>query len=121
MSSAFVILIHSGNGPTHYDLMIRQDQALATWQLDLSPADLLPGQALTARRLQDHRLEYLDYEGPVSRQRGEVRRLDRGPCRLLDCHPTAWRVQLEGPVVRGLFQLEPSALPDGHWALTRLE
>ncbi len=121
MSSAFVILIHSGNGPTHYDLMIRQDQALATWRLEQSPADLPPGEALPARRIQDHRLEYLDYEGPVSRQRGEVRRLDRGPCRLLECHPTAWRVRLEGRVVCGVFQLEPSAPADDLWTLKRLE
>lgn len=121
MSSAFVILIHSGSGPTHYDLMIRQDQALASWRLDDAPCDLQPGQALPAIRIQDHRLEYLDYEGPVSRQRGEVRRLDRGPCRLLDCHPTQYQVQLEGAIVRGAFRLEQVGPANDAWTFTRLE
>ena len=121
MSSAFVILIHSGSGPTHYDLMIRQDQALASWRLDQAPRDLQPGQALPARRIQDHRLEYLDYEGPVSRRRGEVQRLDRGPCRLLNCYLTQWQVQLEGAILRGVFRLERVGPAQDDWTLTRLE
>ena len=120
MSIDFVILIHSGAGPAHYDLMIRQDQALASWRLEEDPQALGPGQSMPAWRIHDHRLDYLDYQGPLSRGRGEVRRLDRGPCGLLACHPTAWEVQLEGAILRGHYRLEPPEPPEGPWTLLRL-
>jgi hypothetical protein len=47
-----------------------------TWSLPK-----LPAQGVTepeAIRLPDHRLAYLDYEGPVSGDRGQVKRIDRG-------------------------------------------
>ena len=51
-----------------------------------------PG-AWTGTRLPDHRAHYLDYEGPVLGNRGEVRRLWRCMCRLLD--ESATRVVVE--------------------------
>lgn len=38
------------------------------------------GFGFAARRLPDHRSQYLDYEGPISGNRGEVRRLLAGTC-----------------------------------------
>jgi hypothetical protein len=65
---------HSGRG-SHYDLMLQVHDKLFTWALpDLPRADL----QTTATRLPDHRLAYLDYEGPISGGRGEVRRVDSG-------------------------------------------
>lgn len=48
-----------------------------TQQLDLLPA----GSRTTAQRLDDHRRRYLQYEGPVSGNRGTVSRLAAGTIR----------------------------------------
>ncbi|MFP4054547.1 MAG: hypothetical protein ACLFV7_11870 [Phycisphaerae bacterium] len=70
MQRRFVIQIHSGWGPTHFDLMIEEGDALATWQLDRCPWDARD--RFECLRIADHRRAYLDYEGPVSRGRGRV-------------------------------------------------
>lgn len=59
----------------HYDLMIEVGDVLWTWRLDVA---LPPGERLAACRIADHRCAYLDYEGPVSGNRGTVRRVDGG-------------------------------------------
>ena len=83
--SEFVILYHqtpeSAERPDHWDLMIQSGDRLMTWALESSP---VAGRVTAAVRLPDHRLEYLDYEGPLSGGRGEVSRLARGTSRLLD-------------------------------------
>ena len=70
----------------HYDLFVDFDGRgrLAAWRLARSPLDVR--QAIPAERIQDHRREYLEYEGEISGGRGRVRRLDRGVCDWL-CLP----------------------------------
>jgi hypothetical protein len=70
----FVLLEHHWNG-VHWDLMLDAGDALRTWAID---APIVRGVALPARALGDHRRAYLDYEGPVSGDRGWVRRVDSG-------------------------------------------
>ena len=70
----FVILEHRWDG-VHWDVMLESGDALRTWAVD---APIASGVLLPARALADHRLAYLDYEGPISGDRGTVRRLDRG-------------------------------------------
>jgi DNA polymerase Ligase (LigD) len=53
----------------------------------------------------DHRLLYLDYEGPVSGGRGQVRRVDRGTYDLLDDSPSTVEVALHGSRFRGRLHL----------------
>ncbi|MCH2182317.1 MAG: hypothetical protein MK108_09960 [Mariniblastus sp.] len=83
--SEFVILFHqtpeSAERADHWDLMIQSGDSLMTWALESSP---LAGRVMTAVRLADHRLEYLDYQGPLSDDRGVVSRLARGTSRRLD-------------------------------------
>lgn len=70
----FVILEH--NHPIlHWDLMLESDGVLKTWRLMEEPA---AGKHVATEPLADHRVEYLDYEGPVSGDRGEVKRWDAG-------------------------------------------
>lgn len=52
--------------------MLCREGVLWTWRLVRWPR---LGQGLAAERLPDHRVDYLDYEGPVSQNRGNVRRL----------------------------------------------
>lgn len=75
----FVILRHElpEGDPrgSHWDLMFEFAGALRTWAVESEPAS--PGE-IDARRLDDHRLAYLEYEGPVSGGRGTVTRWDAG-------------------------------------------
>ena len=59
--------------------MLETREALATWSL-AEPPDSAP--QVPAWALADHRLAYLDYEGPVSEDRGFVTRWDRGTYQL---------------------------------------
>lgn len=118
MPERFVIHIHSGCGGRHYDLMLADGDALATWQLPRSPAELAAGESIAARRIQPHRTAYLDYEGPVGG--GRVDRLDRGTYERLADEATCRRVRLHGHRLNGPFELRrPDAETDA-WTLRRL-
>jgi DNA polymerase Ligase (LigD) len=75
----FVVLRHEmPAGPragVHWDLMLEQAGVLRTWALAEEPA---AQQEIAAQSLGDHRLDYLEYEGPVSGDRGSVSRWDEG-------------------------------------------
>jgi hypothetical protein len=74
----FAILHHTGYGPAHYDLLLERSprSPLVAFRLPVWP--------ITHRTritpLKDHRREYLEYEGPVSGDRGQVRRVAEGTC-----------------------------------------
>lgn len=70
----FVILKHD-HPFLHWDLMLERDGTLATWRLLHEP---VLQTWLPAERLPDHRIAYLDYEGPVSGDRGVVSRVISG-------------------------------------------
>jgi hypothetical protein len=70
----FVVLEHD-QPELHWDLMLEGDGVLRTWRLGAPPE---PGKTVRATPSFDHRLVYLDYEGPISGGRGCVRRWDRG-------------------------------------------
>jgi len=59
----------------HWDLMFENRDALVTFA---SPALLNENSEFKVDHLADHRLAYLDYEGPISGGRGAVNRLDQG-------------------------------------------
>ncbi|MCE9534099.1 MAG: hypothetical protein K8T89_23720 [Planctomycetes bacterium] len=75
----FVILEHD-HPVLHWDLMLEWGETLRTWRL-AAPPEL--GKAVAAEPSFDHRLIYLDYEGPISGNRGNVRRWEAGSYRLL--------------------------------------
>ncbi len=111
----FVILHHvmppGSTRASHWDWMFERDGVLTTWAVEC-----LPGPAPTeAKQLPDHRLEYLQYEGPIGGGRGNVDRVDEGTY-----EPVAWTadrvvVSLAGHQWRGTatFQrVEPSSSDD---------
>ena len=118
MSGAFVILAHSGQGPTHYDLMLARGDSLATWQLPSPVAEMVTGATVRAKKLPDHRTWYLTYEGPLSGGRGRVRRLDAGTCEHIHAGPDLWLVSLDGLTGRNLLELR--RLTDDDWTARRL-
>jgi hypothetical protein len=95
--------------------MLERDGALMTWSLAELPTSWRtpPGHSfieLEAVRLPDHRPAYLDFEGPVSGDRGHVKRIDRGDYEIVDESPEWLRVRLTGAVAVGEVRL-PIAPP----------
>jgi hypothetical protein len=119
LTGTFVILHHTGHGPEHWDFMLEEAEALATWQCPVNPAVLSPGQAVPCSRLPDHRCAYLTYEGPVSGGRGEVRRVEEGSYQRLVANRQHRRVRLHGRKMTGLVELRKNETSDG-WSLQRI-
>lgn len=110
----FVLLFHdcppSFGKASHWDLMLEHDGALRTWSLAELPSSWRTPQGddvieLEAAQLPDHRLAYLDYEGPVSRDRGQVKCIDRGGYEIVDESPDWLRVRLTGAATIGEVRL----------------
>jgi hypothetical protein len=99
--SRFVLLEHTWNG-VHWDFMLEVGEVLRTWAID-SPIVL--GESLKARALNDHRKFYLDYEGPISGDRGSVRRVDTGTFRVLIWDQDHVRVEVRGSQLVGDIDL----------------
>jgi hypothetical protein len=93
--------------------MFEQGDALRTWALDALPT---ADDSATADQLADHRLAYLDYEGPVSGNRGEVRREDAGEFEVLEDAPERFVVFLRGRTFQGGLKLQRRQ--DGRWIVT---
>ena len=71
----FVILRHDAPQGLHFDLLLEASGVLRTWALPQPPDS---GVEMECEALPDHRMAYLDYEGPVSGGRGTVDRWDWG-------------------------------------------
>jgi len=87
----------------HWDLMLEQGDTLRTWAL---PAEPRAGETVTAEALSDHRLAYLDYEGPVSGDRGWVNRWDSGTFELKHQSDVHLELSLKGNCLQGSLILE---------------
>ncbi len=95
-AARFVILQH--DHPTlHWDFMLDVGATLRTWRLPTIPAN---GDML-AEQIADHRLAYLDYEGPVSGGRGAVQRFDRGTYRVEASSDNSLDIVIMGETIRG--------------------
>ena len=111
---AFVVQKHAARS-LHYDLRLEIGDALASWAVTKGPS-LVPGEKRLAVHVEDHPLDYADFEGQIAKGEyggGEVIVWDRG------------RWQPEGDPVRGLkkghldFTLEGAKLK-GRWHLVRM-
>lgn len=98
----FVILEHD-HPERHWDLMLEAGSVLRTWRLT-SP--LSTGATIAATAVFDHRLLYLDYEGPISGGRGRVVRWERGTYTSPVQGEPSLLVRLEGECLRGVLHLE---------------
>jgi hypothetical protein len=69
-------LNHTGIAEPHFDLMFETapGSPLATWRCHHWP----PSPDEKFQPLGDHRRDYLDYQGPVSNHRGQVRQIASG-------------------------------------------
>jgi hypothetical protein len=115
----FVLLRHevpeAFSRPSHWDLMFEDGDSLLTWAIEQLP---VVGQSLAALQLPPHRLVYLDYEGPVSGNRGTVSRTDRGEFDWQFRTEMEWRVELRGERLRGIMTMLAPSDPHQCWLLT---
>ena len=97
---------------THWDFMLEQEGALRTWALDEAPrADV----EIEALELAVHRVAYLQYEGPVSGDRGSVSRWDEGEFEIVQESADRLELTLAGKQVRGRVQLVRQPQDPLHW------
>ena len=91
----FVILRHDPGGDytrdfenaacqPHWDWMFQSDQVLRTWSTP-PLQDLQQSFAIEAQPLADHRLAYLEFEGEISGNRGQVKRIVSGQYEPVRC------------------------------------
>ncbi|MFN0019319.1 MAG: DNA polymerase ligase N-terminal domain-containing protein [Pirellulaceae bacterium] len=103
----FVILRHEippgYDRGTHFDLMLEMGGVLRTWSLHELP---VIGKVIEAEALPDHRLAYLEYEGPVSGNRGTVSRVEEGEYDMLDETEIRLRYRLVGKLLGGMLTLQ---------------
>lgn len=105
----FVILEHD-HPVLHWDLMLEADNVLETWRLAEPPT----AGEIGATALPNHRLLYLDYEGPIKGDRGTVQKWDAGTyVEESGSRPDARRCFLEGARLRGQIELE--RIDDVQW------
>jgi hypothetical protein len=114
----FVLLEHRWNG-VHWDLMLEatDGRTLHTWAID---APVVSGVDLPARRLPDHRVAYLEYEGAVSGGRGSVRRVDAGEYERVEWTAERVQVRLVGAQLVGLAVLRAVSTGDASGWVFRL-
>ena len=111
----FVIQEHTYSGQMHWDLMLESGPALATWQVAVPPGNW-PGETVTCRKLADHRLDYLTYQGPLSRDRGQVRIKALGHYEPIRIEGDCWQVALAGQTITG--QLDLRLVEGDQWQLS---
>jgi hypothetical protein len=97
----FAILAHDHPSP-HWDLFLEAGPVLRSWRLSV-PLD--PDSPVPAEPAADHRLRYLDYEGPVSDGRGSVTRIDGGSFHWEADEPDRLTVRLAGTRYAGRLSL----------------
>lgn len=93
----FVILTHDWPSP-HWDFLAERNGVLRAWRLLTEP---VAGQDVAAESNFDHRLLYLDYEGPLSGDRGSVSRWDAGTCDWLRTDTECTEIELRGAKLIG--------------------
>lgn len=87
----FVILHHDHPRGIHWDLMLEDGPILATWELPRMPEI---GAEFEVRRLFDHGIHFLEYEGPLSADRGRVVRVAQGEFQTVLRTESRWVVLL---------------------------
>lgn len=111
----FVVLRHESPRGLHWDFMLQRGETLATWALAREPEAGMP---IAAEALPDHRLAYLEYEGPISGGRGTVTRWDWGSFEPVRWDDLQVLIRLSGTRLLGEVRLDRAADPTAEWSFT---
>lgn len=108
----FVILEHDDSQGRHFDFMLETAEGLKTWAIPSAPQVNVE---IPCVMLPDHRRLYLDYEGPVSGDRGTVRQWAGGVYDLERQNDAEWIVQLVGEKIAGRVRLRKKEGEPRQW------
>lgn len=97
--------------------MLEAAGKLNTWALDQAP---VVGTCTVAERLPDHRIEYLDYEGPVSGERGQVTRWDWGCYEIIESFASRMSVRLFGMKLSCVAKIDRATVGGMQYVVTFL-
>jgi hypothetical protein len=110
--------------------MLETGETLRTWAIPVLPndwakagtrsgyAEISQSNTVAVQNIGDHRLAYLDYEGPVSGDRGSVRRLDMGVFTTRHESAERWEITVEGQFLHGEITLQQIAPKGTDWQLS---
>ncbi|MEO1301815.1 MAG: DNA ligase D [Myxococcota bacterium] len=124
-SGVFVVQMHDATR-VHWDLRLELDGVLLSWVVPKGPS-LNPEDKRLAVRVEDHPLEYADFEGVIpdgNYGAGAVILWDRGRWEAIEDPITGLRdgkllFDLHGHRLRGRFTLVRTARDDSHWLLIK--
>ncbi len=91
--------------------MLEEGDHLRTWKLLESPEifhtnqNEKPNISIKAQTSFDHRPIYLDYEGPISGNRGSVKRIEQGTFEWIEKTDEKILITLQGQKIKGLLKL----------------
>lgn len=115
----YVILYHETpvHSPraSHWDLMVEQRAYLRTWALPEAPVVRGP---MPCEALPTHRKIYLDYQGPLSGNRGWVTRWDHGTCTVVSEREDLVTYAVRGVRLAGTMMLRKVGPKGPPWEYT---
>lgn len=88
----------------HWDFFLESDQRLLSWEIQPFENNL-PAQIQATRR-KDHRIKYLDYQGPISKDRGILYAIDLGALHWETLSEDLVSGTISGKIFNGSFQIE---------------
>lgn len=116
--SRYVLLRHElptiSSRASHWDLMLEVDGALRTWAMEDLPSH---GNPVLANSLPDHRLDYLQYEGSISGDRGRAWRWDAGHFDYLSNAADESVVKFDGLKLRATWTLSRAVDDHQRWVV----
>jgi hypothetical protein len=110
----YVILEHDWP-ERHWDFMLEAGTVLQTWRLRSVPRS---GMDIQAEKSFDHRLQYLDYEGPISGGRGKVIQWDAGSFELIEEKYNRRCLRLHGRRLSGTVEIREHVEGAWNWRLS---
>ncbi len=99
------------DGSWHIDWLIersREEAQLLTFRLEANPLTVAAW-PIKGERIPDHRRLYLDYEGPISGGRGNVRCVARGFVEPMGDQLWTWKAEIS--TLCGVIRVEPGPTP----------
>ncbi len=119
----FVILEHD-YPEQHWDLMLEQGNHLCAWKLKENPDRIYikaskPISTIVSKASHDYKHIYLDYEGPLTNDRGFVTQFDQGTFEWLEQSDEQITISLQGKKLSGIakFTKLTSNIEPDNWQL----
>jgi DNA ligase D-like protein (predicted 3'-phosphoesterase) len=118
MKARFVVQKHRARN-LHWDFRLEKDGVLKSWAVPNEPP-VEPGVKRLAIMVDDHDLDYIDFEGTIEDGygAGTVEIWDGGECEVVDANDRSMSLVLHGERMRGSYKL--MHWKEDNWLLFKL-